>query len=86
VSPRVVGVDRKSGELGELKHEVELFARQVAVDQRPGHTASPTPAVVGDKVIASFGSDGVGCVDATAGKVLWRNYTLKVNYETGSGR
>jgi len=42
-------------------------------------------AVVGDAVVASFGSDGVGCVAASTGKVLWRNDTLKVNYESGPG-
>ena len=83
LSLRVFGIDLTSG---KLEHDVELFA----VDKPPplharNTPASPTPAIVGDKVIASFGSDGVGCVDAGTGKVLWRNDTLKVKYNTGPG-
>lgn len=83
LSLRVVGMDLASG---EVKHDVELFA----IDQPPplharNTPASPSPAVVGDSVVASFGSDGVGAVDAATGKVLWRNDTLKVNYESGPG-
>jgi len=83
VTLRMLGVDLRSG---EVKHDVELFA----VDKlQPLHArntpASPTPAVVGNRVIASFGSDGVGCIDALTGKVLWRNDSFKVNYETGPG-
>jgi hypothetical protein len=79
----MVGVDLQSG---EVKHNVELFAvaKPPALHAR-NTPASPTPAVVGNHVVASFGSDGVGCVDAGTGKVVWRNNALKVNYETGPG-
>jgi outer membrane protein assembly factor BamB len=81
MSLRIVGVDLKSG---EVKHNVELFAAPKPPPLHARNTpASPTPAVVGNRVIASFGSDGLGCVDATTGKVLWRNDSFKVNYETG---
>lgn len=83
LSLRLVGVDLRSG---EVKHEVELFA---VPKPPPLHArnspASPTPAVVGGRVVASFGSDGVGCVDAATGKVLWRNTEFKVDYESGPG-
>ena len=83
LSLRVVGVDLQSG---EIKHDVELFAVAKPPPLHARNTpASPTPAVVGNRVVASFGSDGVGCVDAATGKVLWRNDTLKVKYETGPG-
>ena len=82
-SLRVVGVGLRSG---KIEHDVELFAvAKVAPLHARNTPASPTAAVVGDAVVASFGSDGVGCVEATTGKVLWRNDTLKVNYESGPG-
>ena len=81
-SLRLVGVDLKSG---EIKHDVELFAVAKLPPLHARNTlASPTPAVVGNRVIASFGTDGVGCVDAGTGKVLWQNDSLKVKYETGA--
>jgi outer membrane protein assembly factor BamB len=81
-SLRLVGVDLKSG---EIKDDVELFAITKLPTLHARNTpASPTPAVVGNRVIASFGADGVGCVDAATGKVLWRNDALKVNYQTGA--
>jgi len=82
-SLRVVGVELKSG---DVKHDVELFAVAKLPALHARNTpASPTPAVVGNRVIASSGSSGVGCVDSDTGKVLWRNDTLKVDYETGPG-
>lgn len=82
-SLRLVGVDLRTG---ELKHDVELFtaAKLPALHAR-NTPASPTPAVVGDAVVASFGSDGVGAVDAATGKVLWRTDAFKVEYQTGPG-
>ncbi|MFM8272106.1 MAG: PQQ-binding-like beta-propeller repeat protein [Gemmata sp.] len=82
-SLRVLAFDLGSG---RAEHDVELFtvAKPQALHAR-NTPASPTPAVVGEKIVASFGSDGVGCVDAATGKVLWRNTALKVNYETGPG-
>jgi outer membrane protein assembly factor BamB len=82
-SLRMVAVDLQSG---EVKHNVELFAvAKLSALHARNTPASPTPAVVGNRVIASFGSDGLGCVDAATGKILWRNDSLKVNYETGPG-
>ncbi|MSR55526.1 MAG: hypothetical protein EXS09_19915 [Gemmataceae bacterium] len=83
LSLRMVGVDLHSG---KVEHDVELFTVAKPPPLHARNTpASPTPAVVGDLVIASFGSDGVGCVDATTGKVRWKNDSLKVAYETGPG-
>ncbi|MCE9567922.1 MAG: PQQ-like beta-propeller repeat protein [Planctomycetes bacterium] len=82
-SLRVVGVDLRSG---EVKHDVELFAIAKAVSLHARNTpASPTPAIVGTRLVASFGSDGVGCVDTVTGKVVWKINSLKVDYETGPG-
>ena len=83
LSLRMIGVELRSG---EIKHDVELFTVAKPPELHARNTpASPTPAVVNGRVIASFGRDGVGCVDAATGKVLWRNETLKVDYETGPG-
>ena len=81
-SLRLVGVDLKSG---AIKHDVQLFAVAKLPSLHARNTpASPTPAVVGNRVIASFGPAGVGCVDASSGNVLWRNDSLKVDYQTGA--
>lgn len=83
LSLRVLGVDLRSG---AIAHDVELFATAKPPVLHARNTpASPTPAVVGNMVVASFGSDGVGCVDVATGKVMWRNETLKVEYESGPG-
>ena len=83
LSLRVVGVDLHSG---AVRHDVELFTVAKSVPLHPRNTpASSTPVAVGSRLVASFGSDGVGCVDIATGKVLWRNDGLKVNYETGPG-
>ncbi|MFO0804714.1 MAG: PQQ-binding-like beta-propeller repeat protein [Gemmataceae bacterium] len=83
LSLRMIGVDLRSG---GIKHDVEVFSVAKPPQLHARNTpASPTPAVVGGNVIASFGSDGVGCMDGTTGKVLWRNETLKVEYESGPG-
>ncbi|WP_020472829.1 PQQ-binding-like beta-propeller repeat protein [Zavarzinella formosa] len=82
-SLRVIGVNLLSG---KIEHDVELFAVPKLPPLHARNTpASPTPAVIGGRVVVSFGSDGVGCVDASNGKVLWRNDTFKVKYETGPG-
>ncbi|MCE9534768.1 MAG: PQQ-binding-like beta-propeller repeat protein, partial [Planctomycetes bacterium] len=80
---QVIGIDLQTG---EVRHEVGLFTVSKSVPLHPRNTpASPTPVVVGDRLVASFGSDGVACIDIATGKVLWRNDSLKVNYETGPG-
>jgi outer membrane protein assembly factor BamB len=57
-SLRLVGVDLKTG---DIKHDVELFAVAKLPPLHARNTpASPTPAVVGNHVIVSFGTDGVG--------------------------
>lgn len=83
ISLRAIGVDLKSG---KIAHDVELFAVAKADPLHArNNPASPTPAIVGDRLIASFGSHGVGCLDVGTGKVLWRNDKLKVKYESGAG-
>jgi len=80
-SLRLMGFDLQTG---DMKHDVELFAAAKAPTLHARNTpASPTPAVVGDRVIVSFGGEGVGCVEASTGKVAWKNDSLKVNYFTG---
>ena len=83
LSLRVMAVDLRSG---EVRHDVELFSIAKPPPLHSRNTpASPTPAVVGGRLVASFGGDGVGCVDVATGKILWRNNALKVDYQTGPG-
>jgi outer membrane protein assembly factor BamB len=82
-SLRAVGVDLQSG---KFRHDVELFAVAKTEPLHGRNTpASPTPAIVAGRLIASFGSSGVACVDIATGKILWRNEKLKVNYQSGAG-
>ncbi|MFO0881813.1 MAG: PQQ-binding-like beta-propeller repeat protein [Gemmataceae bacterium] len=83
ISLRAIGVDLQSG---KVAHDIELFAVAKADPLHArNNLASPTPAIVGNRLVASFGSHGVGCLDIATGKVLWRNDKLKVKYESGAG-
>lgn len=83
LSLRMIGVDLKSG---DIKHDVELFTVDKPPELHARNTAaSPTPVVIGNRVVASFGNAGIGCIDAGTGKVLWRNDKYKVDYQTGPG-
>ncbi|MFO0863687.1 MAG: PQQ-binding-like beta-propeller repeat protein [Gemmataceae bacterium] len=81
LSYRILGIDLQTG---DVKHNVELFASPKGPTLHARNTAaSPTPVIIGDHVIASFGGDGIGCIHAKSGELLWKNSDLKVNYLTG---
>jgi outer membrane protein assembly factor BamB len=78
---RAIAVDQQSG---EIVHNVELFAvaKPVSLHAR-NSLATPSPIVAKGRLYAHFGSDGVACVETATGKVLWKNDSLKLDYETG---
>jgi outer membrane protein assembly factor BamB len=70
---------------GSLVRQVKLFD----VDSPPAihglnSYASPTPAIVGGRIICHFGAMGTACVDAATGEVLWRK-RLEIDHIVGPG-
>ena len=45
--------------------------------------ATPSPIVSKGRLYVHFGGDGVACIDTRAAKVVWKNDSLKVDYQTG---
>ncbi len=72
---------------GELLWEKEVF-RQNGKKAPPIHGknshASPTPVVRGERLFVHFGHQGTACLDL-AGKVLWRNTSLRYSPVHGNG-
>lgn len=81
VTLRAVAVDQKTG---KIAHDLELFkvATPATLHAR-NSLATPSPVLDGGRLFAHFGSDGVACVDTATGKIVWKNDTLKLDYETG---
>jgi outer membrane protein assembly factor BamB len=69
---------------GKLLHDVELFevAKPAKLHDR-NTLATPSPVVANGRLYAQFGGDGVACIDTAAAKVVWKNDTLKADYQTG---
>ncbi len=71
---------------GAIERTVDLF--KVSAPQ-PKHAlnsyASPTPVIVGNNLYCHFGAYGTACVDRTSGEVVWRNDSLRVEYQNGPG-
>lgn len=71
---------------GSPLHDVEVLKPGA---WQPGHAdnsyASPTPVAEGGRVYAHFGTYGTVALDATDGRVLWRNDQLPLEHETGPG-
>ncbi len=78
---RAVAVDEQTG---EMLHDIELFAvAKAAALHARNSLASPSPIVDKGRFYAHFGGDGVACVDTLSGKIVWKNDSLKVDYESG---
>ncbi|MEY2878290.1 MAG: hypothetical protein RLZZ15_670 [Verrucomicrobiota bacterium] len=84
VSLRALAFDVASG---RALWDTEIFSASEASVQ-PVHAknspASPTPIVEGDRVYVHFGHHGTACLD-TAGKILWRNNSLRYDPLHGNG-
>lgn len=70
---------------GKVMHELSLAEFE---EVEPIHSlnsyASPTPVLIGERVICDFGNYGTWCLDASSGKTLW-DTRYKVNYSVGAG-
>ncbi len=83
LSLRAVCYDQQSG---QLVHDVEVFSPKTPEPIHYTNTyASPTPVLEAGRVFVHFGTYGSAAIDATSGKVLWRNSELKVDHQNGPG-
>ncbi len=84
VSLRALALDVASG---RALWETEVFSATEA-SVKPVHTknspASPTAIVEGDRIYLHFGHHGTACLDR-AGKILWRNHSLRYDPLHGNG-
>lgn len=81
VTLRAVAVDQDTG---KLLHDVELFAPEKPAKLHDRNSlATPTGVIDNGRLYVHFGGDGVACIDTRKGEVVWKNDTLKVDYETG---
>jgi outer membrane protein assembly factor BamB len=73
-SLRAVGVDSRTG---RILHDVELFhvAAPEPIHKVNSH-ASPTPALEAGRVYFFLGMYGAACLDASTGRILWKNTEL----------
>lgn len=84
LSLEAIAVDAQSGKLVWQKQIfLQTGATAPKIHNKNSH-ASPTPVVAADKVYVHFGHQGTACLDL-AGKVLWKNDTLKYPPVHGNG-
>ncbi len=78
---RAIAADEQTG---KLLHDIELFvvAKTVTLHAR-NSLATPSPIYDKGRLFVHFGGDGAACVDTRDGKIVWKNDSLKVDYETG---
>ncbi len=78
-----VCVDKRTG---KLVHNIEVITKE---DPQWVHKlnsyASPTPIIENGRIYCHFGAYGTTCVDAKAGKVIWKNQQIQVMHENGPG-
>lgn len=71
---------------GKVLHDIEVLAEDdpqfIQIDNS---YATPSPILDGDRLYCHFGAGGMGAVDISTGKVLWRNKTMVVKHENGPG-
>jgi outer membrane protein assembly factor BamB len=78
-SLRAVCVDRQTG---RIQHDVELFYIETPERKHAFNSfASPTPVIESGRLYVSYGMYGVVCVEASTGKILWKNTELKHDHD-----
>ncbi len=83
VEYRAVCVDRQSG---KMTHDISLFTeREPQWVHKLNSYASPTGVIEPGRLYSHFGASGTVCLDTLTGKVLWRNFDLKIQHENGPG-
>ncbi len=80
---RALAVDLRSG---KIIWDTEIFTKPGAGKQHKKNShASPTPVYEDGKIYAHFGHHGTSCLDATSGKVLWKQESLSYPPVHGTG-
>ncbi len=70
---------------GKLLHDIVLATSAHPAPINPMNSyASPTPAIVGERVICHFGNYGTWCLNTNDGKAIWST-KLVVDYSVGPG-
>ncbi len=69
---------------GKILWNTEIFATLVTKGHSKNSQASPTPLCYDGRLYVHFGHQGSACLDL-AGKVLWKNDTLKYSPVHGNG-
>ena len=73
-------------ETGRLLHDIKLLdiaePREI---HKTNSYASPTPLIVGDRVVLNFGSYGTVCLDRHTAEEIWRRTDLPCNHWRGPG-
>lgn len=71
---------------GEIIHDLTLDQLDSPDPINPMNSyASPTPAVLGGKVVCHFGNYGTWCIDEVSGKVIWhKKFVVKHSVGPGS--
>ncbi len=80
----VLAVDAATG---AVTRQVPVLTPDAALPKHAANShASPTPVLVGHRVIASFGAAGIAAVDARSGEVLWSHQDLRIDHDSnGAG-
>ena len=80
LSLRALSLD---ADTGRTVWSTEIFTPTASRAHAKNSQASPTPIISGDRLYVHFGPYGTACLDL-AGKVLWRNATLKYSSVHGN--
>jgi outer membrane protein assembly factor BamB len=79
----VIAMDEKTGDIAWQTTALKQAAPAPKIHNKNSH-ASPTPVIVGDRIVVHFGHQGTACLDLR-GKVIWRNRELKYPPVHGNG-
>jgi outer membrane protein assembly factor BamB len=75
-----------SAESGEILHDKVLFkVSEPQFAHKFNSYASPTPVIAGKRVVVSFGSPGIACLDTETYSVLWERRDIECNHFRGAG-
>jgi len=71
---------------GNVLHDVLVFeiAEPQKINEKNSY-ASPSPVIEGNRVWVYYGTYGMACLDATTGKILWKNQDLLLDHKEGPG-
>jgi outer membrane protein assembly factor BamB len=79
---RVVAVN---GNTGSPLHDIEAFSIPTKFKLHDRNTlATPTPVYDDGRLYVSFGAAGVAAIDTQTAKIVWKNESLALDYETGA--